>query len=165
MWFQNTINKVTNKLLVREIASKTGEVVFRRWRLLRTRWFQVFVHAIYAADKDYFLHDHPWNFASVVLKGGYNEDYYDTRRRHAHHLGLVQAIRFRKPGSFSKMRAAGEYHRIRKLRNGTCWTLVVAGPSTRKWGYITPRGWIDHETYRVLKNDGGLPGFLGGVWF
>lgn len=27
------------------------------------------------------------------------------------------------------------------------WTLVLHGPATRNWGFVTGAGWVDHKTY------------------
>lgn len=81
-------------------------------------------------------------------------------------VSLIQQIRTRTRWSVSHMKAWGQYHRINHLLgNKPCWTLVVASPSMRRWGYLTPKGWVDNETYRDIKNNGDMPSFLGGVWF
>ena len=59
--------------LVKEIRSKKGELHFKRWRILSTPWFNIFLHFINRADEDKDLHDHPWSFWSIILKGGYIE--------------------------------------------------------------------------------------------
>ena len=38
--------------LIKEIKSKSGEVHFRRWEILKTRWGSIWLHAIYKADQD-----------------------------------------------------------------------------------------------------------------
>lgn len=140
MWFR--------KRLVREIADKNGRVVFRRWRVITTKWFSLYVHAIYDRDKDIFLHDHPWNFISLILKGGYQEDYAFPSQ------GIHNMTRWRRPGSIRRMEGIGEYHRIRRLINGTCWSLVLTGARENQWGYLTPSGWVHNKEYRRLKNLG-----------
>ena len=59
--------------LIKEIKSKSGEVHFRRWEILKTRCGSIWLHAIYKADQDKHLHNHPWDFKSLVLKGSYLE--------------------------------------------------------------------------------------------
>ena len=59
--------------LLKEIISKNGKVHFRRWNVLSTPWFSIYIHGIYEEDKEQHLHDHPWDFMSMVLKGSYSE--------------------------------------------------------------------------------------------
>lgn len=68
------LSKLINSLLlVKEIKSKQGEVHFRRYRLLQTPWFAIYIHHILISDQDKDMHDHPWNFTSVILEGAYRE--------------------------------------------------------------------------------------------
>lgn len=129
--------------LVKEIKSRDGKLHFRRWSLLGTRWFDVYLHCIYRSDEDNDPHDHPWNFASLILKGGYVERLWGSK-------GWEEDI-VRGPGSFA-YRTTAMFHKI-TLLGGPTWTLVVSGKRTHEpWGYRTSRGWIDHETYREEKH-------------
>ena len=68
------LSKIVRSLfLVKEIKSKMGEVHFRRYRLIQTKWFAVYIHQILRSDQDRDMHDHPWNFTSVILEGAYRE--------------------------------------------------------------------------------------------
>lgn len=46
---------------------------FLRRRGVDLRWFGVLVHQIDAPDPGIDLHDHPWPFVSIILRGGYTE--------------------------------------------------------------------------------------------
>jgi hypothetical protein len=134
--------------LVKEIVSKFGQVHFRRFRLLQTPWFAIYIHQILRSDEDLDPHDHPWNFTSVILEGAYHEDSWY-------------------PPNFDKMQSRDYYsgdviehkgedaHKLR-LISREVWTLVFVSGRTRPWGYQTPAGWIGHEEYRQLKNEGKL---------
>lgn len=37
-------------------------------------------------------------------------------------------------------------HRV-ELRAGTSWSLFLCGPSLDGWGFFTPSGYVDHDTY------------------
>lgn len=136
--------------LIREIRDQAGKLVFRRWSLLRTPWFSVFLHGMYEpkGDLDAHCHDHPWSFLSMVLWGGYFEVRHDT---------IDHEYRVRGIGSVGYMPAAGVYHRILQLRGRRSYSLVFARPSTRLWGYWTQDGWMDNKTYRERKHAGTLP--------
>lgn len=56
-----------------DIIGSDGSTYMRRWKLLRTPWFQIRVHHILRSDRDDALHDHPAAFVSLVLRGGYEE--------------------------------------------------------------------------------------------
>lgn len=131
-------------LLTKEIVSKTGELHFRRWRLLQTPLFGLYVHNILKSDEDKDPHDHPWWFVTLVLAGGYFEDrvsiYGDAKSHHVHDRWSVASCR------------TTEFHKIRLM--GPTWTLVLTGPRIHDlWGYLTPLGWVDHKTYRRKKNE------------
>lgn len=108
---------------------ETGAPYLTRWKLVRCRLFRVFVHRIYAPDKDRDLHNHPWPFAfAIVLRGGYDErrvgeDSGFRRRRYSYRQFSVNLL------------TPDCYHRIEKVEPGT-WTLFVAGPRSRRWGFL-----------------------------
>lgn len=131
------MGKLLNKLfLIREIKSQKGVIHFRRWRLISTPWFSIFIHEINEPDKDAHMHDHPWNFIGIILKGGYVEL---TENGEAHKSWI----------SFNK---AEKFHKIKSLYCKT-YTMVITGSRYREWGYNTENGWLDNITYRILKNN------------
>src|SRR3954462_14608228 len=90
----------------------------RRWLFVRTPWFQVMLHKINRPDADRHLHDHPWSFRSLILKGGYVE-HICTKSAHLD----VQWTRTCKPRMFVGHNQF-TFHRIDRLLNGPAWTLV-----------------------------------------
>lgn len=135
--------------LVKEIVSKEGELHFRRYRLLSTPWFNIYIHQILKSDEDAHFHDHPWNFHSYLLKGSY----------------LEQASY---PGDWSEKFSytyfAGDWvhhdavdaHSL-TLMTDQVWTLVFTSGRERVWGYRMNDGsWTDFKTYRKMKNEGKL---------
>lgn len=50
----------------------------RRFYVWEKRWcpFRIFIHKIARSDDDPDPHDHPWNFLSLILKGGYVDQSY-----------------------------------------------------------------------------------------
>lgn len=126
--------------LVKEIKSKSGILHFRRWRILETRWFNIYLHKFYKSDKDPFRHDHPWGFMNFILWGGYlEESLAGTNWRVAPHISIHSA----------------EYsHRIAALDllDKCAISLVVTTPRYREWGYHTDKGWMTNKEYRKTKN-------------
>lgn len=143
------LRNVLRKLfLVKEILSKEGIVHFRRYRLLQTPWFAIYIHQICQSDMDYHFHDHPWNFSSVILKGSYCERCSYPPNYRAIHTGNYLA------GDVVEHKAE-DAHSI-SLNTKEVWTLVFTSGRTRYWGYQTKAGWIGHKEYRQLKNEGKL---------
>lgn len=136
------------RLLIREIKSKTGELHFRRWRILATPWFSIFVHGIYKHDEDQHMHDHPWNFYSLILKGAYSEKFKSKD-------GSKQedSVRVALTGAYRK---AEDYHKITHLHSKAVYTLVFAGKRRREWGYDVNGKWMENGEYRTRKNAGTL---------
>lgn len=66
---------------VKTIVSKDGKLHFKRFAILETERFAIYIHRIYESDKDEHLHSHPWHFWGMVLKGSYVERYkkYSTK--------------------------------------------------------------------------------------
>jgi hypothetical protein len=128
--------------LIKEIRSKTGELHFKRWRVLSTPWFEVYIHYIAKSDEDKHLHDHPWNFGSLILWGGYKEKTVKN--------GNTE-WRTRLAGSFSYKKAT-DCHHINLIR--PTWTLVFAGQRYKEWGYSTEHGWMSNVEYRLFKSLG-----------
>ena len=128
--------------LIKEIKSKAGDIHFKRWQILKTRWGSIWLHAIYKADQDKYLHNHPWDFTSVVLKGSYYEQ-----------TSLGNKKQY--PGKIN-VRDGSEYHKILELESEVVYTLFFVSEPKRQWGYRVRGEFIDHETYRELKNKGEL---------
>lgn len=142
----NFLMKVIRYLfLVKEIVSKEGVLHFRRYRLIKTPWFALYLHQICKSDEDNAMHDHPWKFQSLILKGSYFEEStyppnFDTMYFKSYY-----------PGDVVKHKA-NDAHKITILSKEV-WTLVLTSRSNRWWGYQTSNGWVDHISYRKAKNE------------
>jgi len=128
--------------LIKEIRSKEGKLHFRRWELLKTKWFSIWIHGIYESDQDLHLHNHPWDFKSIVLKGSYIEL---TER------GFV----WQTPLKLNS-RNGENFHKIYKLLTPVVYTLFFVTPTKREWSYEVNGEFITHEKYRELKKQGEL---------
>lgn len=130
--------------LDKEIVSRAGVLHFRRYRLFRTPWCALYLHKICQSDNDLDMHDHPWNFQSLIVKGAYREASKYPPNFDYIHLNSYY------PGDVVKHQAE-DAHKITLITNPV-WTLVYTTGRSRVWGYQTPKGWINHEEYRRLKN-------------
>jgi hypothetical protein len=104
--------------------------------------FNVFLHKFLKSDPD-DVHDHPWPYATLVLKGGYWEwiPHFDTVGRKT---GEYQV--WRGPGHF-RVSKARSFHRIELDPDITAWTLFMPGPKQRDWGFLVRNQWIQWEEY------------------
>ena len=104
--------------------------------------FNVFVHKFLKSDPD-DVHDHPWPFATLILRGGYWE-WRPTFDADGRKVGEV--ARWCGAGSF-RTAQANTYHRIELDPNITCWTLFMPGRKQRDWGFLVKNRWIQWEQY------------------
>jgi len=106
----------------------------RRW-VLEGPWGALRLHHIMLPDPDRDLHDHPFDFWSLILWGWYAERV----------IGLP-APRIYSPLSINA-KIAEHPHRISACSPHGVWTLVWAGPRRRKWGFVAREGWVPWDEY------------------
>ena len=104
--------------------------------------FNVFLHKFLKSDPD-DVHDHPWPYATLILRGGYYE-WIPKFDAHGHKISEVR--HWRGPGHF-RICGASSYHRIELKQGVTPWTLFFPGPQTRDWGFLRNNRWVQHEQY------------------
>jgi hypothetical protein len=104
--------------------------------------FNIFLHKFLKSDPD-DVHDHPWPYATLVLKGGYWEW---TPRFDDKGNKITELVRWCGPGSF-RVSKARSFHRIELDPDITAWTLFMPGPKQRDWGFLVRNQWIQWEEY------------------
>jgi hypothetical protein len=135
----------------------------------------IFLHVIHRNDDDRDPHDHPWDFTSVILKGGYvdeqwrwDEGDYDEEGCEARiHDGCggscngdgstgspgYRTFTDTEPvgvGSIVR-RYADHLHRVQGIVPGRpAWTLVFTGARRHDWGFVTETGWQHWRKYLGL---------------
>lgn len=144
----------------------TGLLYLWRLYLIETPWFGVMLHRIVRPDHDAELHDHPWSFLSLVLRGGYVEELGYTHppgramlSRGAREKAIVEGS-FTLDGRTSRnvhgfsFHRAEDLHRIARLHGDRpAWTLVFTGRRRREWGFRVPGyGWIDWRTFLDVRD-------------
>jgi len=110
-----------------------------RWWLVDRDWrlpFSIRLHRICREDLDKYLHDHPWDWRTIVLQGWYvEEDEYGN-------------FHLRKQG-FTGKKHAHQFHRIDKVSDGGVWTLFIMGrPYNNPWGFMVEDRKIAYKDYR-----------------
>lgn len=98
--------------------------------------FNLFVHKFLKSDPD-DLHNHPWDFYTLVLRGGYYEQ-------------TLRGKQWYGPGSF-RYAKADTFHRVELYNEQPCWTLFIPLKKAQSWGFLTTSGWTKHDTYRKDK--------------
>jgi len=104
--------------------------------------FNIFLHKFLKSDPD-DVHDHPWSYCTIILKGGYWEwvPQFDNQGNK-----FSEVAKWRGPGHF-RMCNAKSYHRIELDPGIECWTLFMPGPQERDWGFLVKNKWVPHEQY------------------
>lgn len=108
-----------------------GEYMYRWWLVPRLPWlpFAIRVHHIKREDLDPYLHDHPFNWRTIILDGWYiEEDAYG--RKHLRDQGHTKSM------------PIGSLHRIDRVPHRGVWTLFIVGRyvydkyGRPDWGFI-----------------------------
>lgn len=128
---------------IKEIRSRKGVLHFQRWCIISIKnLFSINLHIIYKADEDNHLHNHPWNFISMVLWGRYVERLEDR---------LVN--RFPLQISY---RRKNVFHKIHMLLSRKVVTLNIMFSKQKEWGYKVDGGYVNSVEYRENKNFGRI---------
>lgn len=135
-----------------QIIGGTDDPYLLRWYVIpRNPLFNVYLHKFLRSDDDRALHDHPWWFVSLILKGGYTEVTENGRTARSgliggRYKGWDRTIAFRtamfrhrvelwpemrhmqfSDGTFSKLKT--------QVGVRPCWTLIITGRRSRTWGF------------------------------
>lgn len=95
--------------------------------------FNIFLHKFLKGDVDEHLHDHPWNYITIVLKGGYWE--------------ITPNGKYWRGAGHIRRCTATSMHRIELEPGVDCWTLFIPGIRKREWGFDVDGLWTHYKTY------------------
>lgn len=136
------------------IGGLDNPYLLRYYLIPRNPYFNVYLHEFLRSDDDRALHDHPWWFVPIVLKGGYWE-----------HREGSSVVKWRGSPSIA-VRKADTAHRVEldwypgiwdvneHSSEKPAWTLIFTGPKIREWGFKCPQGWRHWKEF-VDKNGCG----------
>lgn len=123
-----------------------------RWYLFpRNHFLNLYLHKFLRDDEDRALHDHPWWFISVMLRGSY----WEIMPVPGDSAGWV-----RRDAPSVAFRRAEHKHRVVLLKSGPkgqpqpCWTLVLTGRKKRTWGFWCPRGFVPWQEFTAADKPG-----------
>ena len=94
--------------------------------------FNAYLHKILLSDEP-TLHDHPWNWGTFIISGGYFEH-------------TPKGTFWRGPGSW-RIKKSTDFHWLELKKNKPCKTLFWHGRKMRTWGFLTEDGWMDYRTF------------------
>ena len=145
------LSKIMDKLGRRRVITERDSDVpylIRYYLFLKERKnfpFNVTLHKVLVSDEP-TLHDHPWSYATLILKGGYWEN-------------TPQGRFWRGPGHF-RYRRASDLHYLELERDDQgneipCWSLFFMGRKAGAWGFLKNGIWIHNKDYlaRGAKDD------------
>ena len=144
--------KVTFLKKKKIIERAQGEPYLIRRNLFECPLFSIKLHKILKSDYD-CLHDHPWAFVSLILRGGYVEHReVEVKEQYAEHIVRVGAdgkcykrvSKIYHPGQIL-FRNAEERHKLEIHQPAT--TLVFTFKKVRQWGFWTKEGWVPFFEY------------------
>lgn len=175
------LEKLLCKLFPHVDIKRSGEstVYLRRW-FLRPRvpddnklTPRIYLHKFYRGDEDPHLHNHPWAYRTLIIKGGYwehsfnpawikwteskkiwmaRDDKPEDGKYEAAFIGLYgyeppkTIKKWYGPGTFMK-RGAQWTHQVKLPEGKTAWTIIFTGKREHSWGFITEEGVCNHRYY------------------
>lgn len=142
------------------VGGHDNPYLLRWWLIPRNPVFNIYLHKFLRDDDDRALHDHPWFWCSIMLRGQYVEH---TIRAGGIHRAMVRAS-----GSV-RMASPWRAHRVALLpgwcdawldhpaAHAPCWTLFITGPRLRNWGFHCPeRGWVPWQKFTAAEDSGAI---------
>lgn len=102
-----------------------------RYFVFRSKYFTIYIHRFLRSDSDGF-HDHPWNFATLLLEGRYREHtFYGINKRSAEQ----NMFAIKKATDFHRVEIDGLY--TFEEREQAPLTLFFHGPRKKDWGFLS----------------------------
>jgi hypothetical protein len=134
---QSKIERLLRKYLpYKEIGWQDIGEVFYRYTILKTPWFNLYLHQLDAPEwHPVGCHDHPWWFITVLLKGGYLEMQRPKSTRGFPGVGEKGGLLKRRYPGMILFRPANHTHDV-VTPYGRSWSLVLTGRKSRDWGFL-----------------------------
>lgn len=150
------LSKIMDKLGRRRVITERGSTepyLVRYYVFLKDRKrfpFNITLHKVLKSDEP-TLHDHPWSYATLILKGGYWE-WVSIISKEGNVVGATK--KWRGPGHF-RIRKPDDLHwlELEKDAEGNeipCWSLFFMGRKQKEWGFVR---WVQHDGYRWIHNE------------
>ena len=144
-----------------------GTVYLIRYIVFKSQYMCLYIHRFMRSDSD-DPHDHPWNFFTYVISGGYSEVTYDRNGMDAYNstngnMFWHMKVNYRRPGSIA-YRRCNDIHQVvvDKARDmgeveEAPLTVCLMGPRKRQWGFwlneMNGAGFLDWREYLHIPVD------------
>lgn len=137
---------------IEEISRSEGGYM-TRYHLTPWAWWpfqkRLYLHHFTGPDSDAEPHDHPMDFRSFILWGGYTEEVWHIETEQEHDRQGCPACLYgpqcelwwqkkyvRRWPLTTHFAKASHTHRITTLHAKNVWTLFLRGPKTQDWGFF-----------------------------
>lgn len=140
-----------------QIIGGANDPYMLRWYIIpRNPVVNIYLHKFLRSDDDRALHDHPWWFISLMLKGTYDEVTNEgTTRRKAgsfafrpaewrHRVQLLLDMKGVRENLTDALLNPDTHKQLKRYPEKPCWTIIVTGRRTRGWGFWCPN-WVHHQ--------------------
>ena len=140
---------------------KDGSLYLRRWFIVKTDNFNIYLHNFRSSDEDRALHDHPWWSIGMILWGRYKEHMPKNHKKWVEEGDREETIKLRWPFQ-PVFRRSNSIHRVELLevpyerdfpstpvtkQEKPVWTLFITGPKSRPWGFWCPQGFVKDKEF------------------
>lgn len=115
---------------------REDKLYLTRYSLFNVYFFSAKIHVIHKSDPEE-PHDHPWNYVSIILKGGYWEVTNSYPR-------ALDVLKWHKPGSIL-FRNGNKLHRLVVPVSKKCVSLILCSKKYRDWGFLKGYKWTSHK--------------------
>jgi len=105
----------------------------RRWKFQLGELFSIRLHHWVAGDPEEYQHAHPWNFVTIVFKGGYDD------------VGEGRPTDYVR-GPTIRYRPLTWRHAVINCIPGT-WSLVITGRVVRDWRFWIGKDEVSEEVW------------------
>lgn len=109
------------------------------------------LHWIVRPDDDDAMHDHPWNFRSQILSGGYTEEVPEFGWEPYDDLGPRETEEQTWTVGELNLKESVSLHKILTVEPET-WTLVITDKREREWGF-----WPAGKPWKQWRDYLGIP--------
>ena len=138
-FLSNLMDKLGRRRVITERDSDVPYLV-RYYLFLKERKnfpFNITLHKVLVSDEP-TLHDHPWSYATFIIKGGYYEN-------------TPKGRFWRGPGHF-RYRKSDDLHYLELAKDADgneipCWSLFFMGRKAGSWGFLKNGIWIHNKDY------------------
>lgn len=119
-----------------KIIGPSHDPYMLRWNVFKVgKLPRVYLHRFMRSDDDRALHDHPWWFVSIILKGEYLEYTENAPNPHPRHRFSVA---YRPLNWRHRVALVSRFNKDGSYGPQPCWALFITGPIQVDWGFWCP---------------------------